>query len=54
MNIRSVLRTAVDEVRGYWTGPYTLNNPNTPLSAFWGGGAFTSAGVRVDESTALT
>src|SRR5262245_23666422 len=53
MNFRSILSTAVEEVRGYWQGPFTLNNPNTPLSAFWGGAA-TSAGITVTESVALT
>lgn len=53
MNFRWV-RTAVEEFRGYSQGPYSLNNPNVPLSAFFGDGGFTSAGITVAESTALT
>ena len=53
MNIRTVQRSAVDEVRGYWQGPYSLNNPNTPLSAFFGDGVRTDAGVNISEETAL-
>ena len=46
--------TETEEFRGYWQGPYSLNNPNVPFSAFWGDGGSTSAGITVSESTALT
>jgi HK97 family phage portal protein len=52
MTLRSAFRSAVEEVRGYWQGPFSLNNPNTPLSAFWGGSPTTS-GVSVSEETSL-
>jgi HK97 family phage portal protein len=53
MNVRSALSTAVSELRSYWQGPFNLNSPNTPLSAFWGDGARTGSGVAVNESSAL-
>lgn len=54
MSIRTALRTAVDEFRGYWQGPYSLANPNVPLStSLFHDGYRNSSGVTVTEETAL-